>query len=42
MSNEGIAEQGSGIHDHESDKFFWIGGILNGKKTNNIIIYDYQ
>lgn len=34
-----IGEQGSGVHDPATNRFYWIGGIQGGRKSNSVAVF---
>jgi hypothetical protein len=37
-----LPDFGSAVHDPQTDKFYWIGGSLGGRKVDSIIIFDLK
>ena len=35
-------DYGSGVHDPQTDKFYWIGGSLKSKTADSIIIFNLK
>jgi hypothetical protein len=35
-----LPDFGSAVHDPKMNRFYWIGGCLNSKKVDSVIIFD--